>query len=255
MPRWCARQAGASVRGGRHDRQIVVIALFAVTRGATLTTDHAPGHPQPAVHRSRGAEGRRAAGRQAAQAARPDAGGGPALSFADGVDRTGARARRQLGAAGPQRDPRPDAVRSPRKPFGPRADADLRLGRRRQHHQPHLFQQSRLGEAQLAAGPEADGFGQARGLWRRMADHPSRGDRARQGAAAGAARAGLSADRGPDQPAARRACGGGARARARAARMDRAEPGRARMLARLAGVARRSASRAGRCGRAAAPRL
>ena len=87
------------------------------------------------------------------------------------------------GIAGPQRDPRPEAVRNPREPVRARADADLRLGRRRQHDQPHLFQQSGLGETAVANWPAAHGFGQARSLWRRMADHPPRGERARKGPA------------------------------------------------------------------------
>ena len=43
------------------------------------------------------------------------------------------------------------------------------------------FNNPGLGEAQRANRPAADHFRQARSLWRRMADHPSRGDRTGQG--------------------------------------------------------------------------
>ena len=99
----------------------------------------------------------------------------PALSSADGsIERMRAPAAIG-GAARPQRHPRAEAVRDPRKPLGPRADARVRRRWRGQHDQPHLFQQSGLGEAQPADGREADRLGQARSLWRRVADHPSRG--------------------------------------------------------------------------------
>ena len=62
---------------------------------------------------------------------------------------------------------------TPREPIRPRTDARVRLGSGRQHDQPHLFQQSELGEAKPPDGREADHFGQARSIWRRMADHPS----------------------------------------------------------------------------------
>ena len=55
-----------------------------------------------------------------------DAGRRPALSSADRRDRAGARAGRERRAARPQRHPRADAVRDPRKPLGPRADARVR---------------------------------------------------------------------------------------------------------------------------------
>ena len=58
----------------------------------------------------------------------------------------------------------------------------------------------------LPIGQNAHRLGQARSLWRRMADHPSRSSRAGEGTGAGAARAGLSADRGAFQPAPGRAC-------------------------------------------------
>ena len=83
---------------------------------------------------------------------------------------------------------------------------DFRDRCRRQHDQPHLFQQSGLGEAHAADGRDADRLGQARAYgdeWQII--HPEVA-RAGQGAAARDPRAGLSADRGADQPPPGRAC-------------------------------------------------
>ena len=160
-----------------------------------LETGNAPGNPQSLVRRGRGAAGRRAADRQVAQADRHHAGGRHGLSPADRGDRADPRRRRQPGAARPDGDPRPDPVRHSRAALGPRADPGVRVRQRRQQHRARLFQQPRLGEEEPADGRAAHRRRQARSLWRRVADHPSRRGRGRRRGRHPGARARLSADR------------------------------------------------------------
>ena len=117
----------------------------------------------------------------------------------------------------------------------------LRQRRRRQCHHPDVFQQSWLGEQAIAPARAARGGRQARSIWRRVADRPSRGAQARRGERNRDPRAGLSADRGHRQQADAGAGAGRDGARARTCRMDRAVAAGPDALAQMARRAGRSA--------------
>ena len=110
-----------------------------------------------------------------------------ALSSADRGRSSGSeRRRRRAAAARPQRHRRADAVRQPRQSRSGRgpmrvyaADGDGNTISLVYFGNPGWAKRS------AADGRAAHGLGQARAVWRGMADRPSRGGRAGQGAAAG----------------------------------------------------------------------
>ncbi len=192
---------------------------------SALTISHAARNPQPAVRRGRGAEGRRAAGRQARSS-------GSDLSRV--VDLlyhlpTGAIERMRAPAASAALlgrnvilDLTPFETRESRSGRGPMrvfaADGDGNTISLIYFNNPGWAKkQLPLGEKRTVSG-KLEAYGDE---WQIV--HPEV-QRARQGAAAAGARAGLSADRRADQPPHRRARRAGAGARAGACRMDRAEP-------------------------------
>ena len=182
---------------------------------ASKTCD-APRNPQPVVRRGGGAAGRRAAGRQGAEAARHHARRRPALSSAD--------RRRSSGSASPAAEQSllgrtvildADAVRHPRAAVrrrGPTrvfaSDSDGNTIASIYFNNPGWAKKSLpMGEKRIVSG-KLEAYGDE---WQII--HPEV-RRAGQGGRPGAARAGLSADRGHHQPADARAGRGGAGARA-----------------------------------------
>ena len=91
-------------------------------------------------------------------------------------------------------NPRARSGRGPTRVFASDGDGNI--------DQPHLFQQSRLGEEKPADGRDADRRRQAGSLWRRVADHSSGSVACGQGLGAADPRAGLWADGRHDQQAA-----------------------------------------------------
>ena len=146
---------GSMGTSGGHERRS---RLYCGAAHAALRRGHAPRAPQPLVRRSRGAEGRRAGARQAAEAARPDSRRRPRSTICRPVrsSESARRARAMRCSAGSSSSTSRRsrfAQRAGRGPF--RVYASDRAGNT---ITPDLFQQSRLGEEAASAGRDRSSF-------------------------------------------------------------------------------------------------